>query len=212
MFSLWFLAGTKCGHEEELLREVLLGLGLQDNKLSDLRNVTGVEWRLGLTGSRLSLVQADVKACSTELPNQTLLRYKCDVRKVDLRDHLELQGSLIPALLEFQQLEHLILRGTEISGDLAMVAKCNKLITLDLSKTSVAGELKAIANAVELSYLSLADTKVEGDIKALQNATELRTLDVANTNVFGDMASLRDAKYLQEVNINGTRITGARCF
>ena len=38
------MAGTICGPEEELLRQVLLGLGFKEDQLRDLRDVEGVEW------------------------------------------------------------------------------------------------------------------------------------------------------------------------
>ena len=42
------MAGTsRCLREEELLRQALLGLGLQEDELRDLRDVKGVRWRLG---------------------------------------------------------------------------------------------------------------------------------------------------------------------
>ena len=42
------MAGTKCGHDDELLRQVLLGLGFHRDQLGNLRDVEGVEWRPGL--------------------------------------------------------------------------------------------------------------------------------------------------------------------
>ena len=38
------MAGTKCGHDEELLPEVLLGLGFREDQLGNLRDVKGVKW------------------------------------------------------------------------------------------------------------------------------------------------------------------------
>ena len=38
------MAGTRCGHDEELLRQVLLGLGFKEDELGNLRNVKGVDW------------------------------------------------------------------------------------------------------------------------------------------------------------------------
>ena len=37
------MAGTRCGPEEELLRQVLLGLGFDEDQLGDLRDVKGVD-------------------------------------------------------------------------------------------------------------------------------------------------------------------------
>ena len=140
-----------------------------------------------------------------------LLRNGCNVFRINLCRRTELHGSLSPALCELPELKVLDLKGTKVSGDLAMLASCKRLITLDLSKTNVAGDLKALENVVELKYLSLSGTKVEGDIKALQNATGLFHLYLENTNVSGDMASLREAKQLKYVKIGGSRITGGRC-
>ena len=149
----------------------------------------------------------------SEIPQRMHLRDGCDVVNIHFDDHTELQGSLSPALCELPELESLDLKGTKVSGDLAMLARCKALWKLDLSKTNVAGDVKALGNSVELLFLSLSDTKVEGDIKALQNATKLRDLHLENTNVSGDMASLREAKRLEDdnVKIGGSRITGGRC-
>ena len=141
------------------------------------------------------------------------LREDCDVLTIDFHGHSELQGSLSPALCEFPELYYLRLKGTEVSGDLAMLASCEELSALDLSKTNVTGDLKAVQNARKLWKLSLSNTKVEGDIESLQQLTKLSYLDLENTNVSGDMASLREAKDLQgyNVKITGSRITGGRC-
>ena len=44
------MPGTQCSRDEEVLRQVLLGLGFEEDELSDLHDVEGVDWRLGLQG------------------------------------------------------------------------------------------------------------------------------------------------------------------
>ena len=149
----------------------------------------------------------------SKIPQRMHLREGSDVVNIRFEDRTELHGALSPALCELPLLKSLDLKGTMVSGDLAVLASCKELRTLDLSKTNVAGDVKALENAVELQKLFLSDTKVEGDIKALHKLTKLERLDLENTNVSGDMASLREAEGLEDYNvkITGSRITGGRC-
>ena len=41
------MAGSRCSREEELLRQVLLSPGFEEDELGNMRDVKGVEWRLG---------------------------------------------------------------------------------------------------------------------------------------------------------------------
>ena len=113
-------------------------------------------------------------------------RHDCDVFWIDLGGK-ELQGSLSPAFLNFPKLQYLNLSGTEVSGDLAMLAKCSQLAELDISKT-----------------------KVAGDVKALQNASNLKKLNLSETKIFGEMASLRPLKGLRNLETSGTQIRGGQ--
>ena len=131
-------------------------------------------------------------------------RYGCDVTTVNLLGK-ELRGSLSPALCEFPKLQHLILSGTELSGDLAMLAKCKELNELSLLGTSVAGDLKALREMEKLKVLDLRDTRVYGEVEAVKNASELKHLDLSETNATGALPHLPSLRslYIARTNVYG---------
>ena len=134
-------------------------------------------------------------------------RHGCDVTSMDLLGK-ELKGSLSPALCEFRKLHALGLSGTELSGDLAMLAKCNELIDLHLSKTKVTGDIKSLSNMEKLKVLNLRDTQVFGALEAFKNALDLRYLGLSQTSVTGDLKALEHPVSLKHMDIAQTNVTG----
>ena len=168
---------------------MLLDLGLKDEEVSDLHDVEGVQWWLGLQGCLLRLVGAELKGrpCLPPLSQSWLLRHGCDVFAIILSG-TERQGSLSPQLQQLPKLQYLNLSGTEVSGDLAVLSNSRQLIMLDLSKS-----------------------KVAGNIRALENATRLKELKVSETKILGEMASLRNTRHLEKVDTSGTASRGGVC-
>lgn len=167
--------------EEAALRTVLLDLGLKDSELTDIRNVEGVKW---------------------------YPRYKCKVMEISFRGRKDLNGTLSQSFKELKDLQKLDLSDTKISGDLAVLANCTKMVHLYLRNTLVTGDLAALAEARIITFLDLSNSKVTGDLGALKGV-ELRWVRLSNTRITGDVAVLSTRPQFREVDLSDTDVTGA---
>lgn len=139
--------------------------------------------------------------------NPVHMRNGCDVSGIHINKQ-GLQGSLSAAFHELPKLQELDLSKTKVSGDLAMLAKCNELIMLDLDNTNITGDLKALENAKGLKGLYLSDTRVTGDLETFKNAQKLHFLHLSLTKVTGDLKALENARELTQLYLSQTQVTG----
>ena len=186
-------------------------MGWASRKMSSAICVTLGVWSGDLV-SKGGSFNSSLRPCE-KTPNKTLLRSGCDVLVIDFEGigfwgHAQLHGSLSEAFLELPKLRFLNLKGTEVSGDLAVLEKCNELTRLDLSGMNVTGDLKALENAVGLGDLGLSQTKVAGDLEALKTATKLQFLELSNAKVEGNIEALHMLTKLRSLHLSNTKVEG----
>eukprot|EP01047_Picozoa_sp_COSAG01_P065707 COSAG01_NODE_8926_length_2612_cov_1.803422_1_plen_387_part_10 len=98
-----------------------------------------------------------------------------------------------------------------ISGDIAELASCSELTTLDLSHTRAWGSLGSLGACTQLESIDLVRTRVDGRIEQLAPCRRLTHLDLYQDSfVEGDLDQLmRGCTRLQSLTLYGLpRITG----
>lgn len=128
-----------------------------------------------------------------------------DCRVVQLDIPSPVQGSLDERIRELVDLQHVILFGSNLTGDVALLKENTELNWIWMRDTSVFGDLQSLSALRKLERLNLRGTKVYGDLKSL--SMEFKWLDVSNTKVSGDLKTLRTAK-LENLHLWGTQVTG----
>ena len=115
-----------------------------------------------------------------------LFRYrdKCKVAQISLRGRKDLNGTLSETFKELKDLGGLDLGDTKISGDLAVLANCNKMDRLDLGNTAVTGNLGTL-NGAELTWVRLSNTTIAGDVAVLGTWPRIKEVDLSDTEVTG---------------------------
>jgi len=209
--------------QEEALKAVLKGLGVNKDELQNVRSIKGASWK-GCKVVRISFPSYPLDGLLDgrflELPDLQALNLANTKVKGDLavlKDNTKLEWLVLHesgvsgdlnSLRNARQLEHLDLSGTTVSGDLVAVADATKLQHLDVSGTSVSGDLVAVAKARKLQHLDVSGTSVSGDLVAVADATKLQHLDVSGTRVSGDLAAVAKASKLQRLDVSGSRVSG----
>ena len=130
-----------------------------------------------------------------------------DVIKIEFPGR-DLGGSLHPEIAKLSKLQSLVLRDSNVSGSVDVLANNTELEYLELRNTRVAGQLEDLSKANHLYALDLRGTEVTGDLAALANATYLQGLHLSNRAVLGDLKSLAKMKWLQELDLRGIKVTG----
>ena len=110
---------------------------------------------------------------------------------------------------ELKDLKELDLSDTKISGDLAVLANCTKMLYLFLRNTAVTGDLAALAEARIIQFLDLSNSKVTGNLGALNGSQPLNWVHLSNTRIAGDVAVLNTWPRIQDVDLSDTEVTGA---
>ena len=162
--------------QEEPLKAVMKGLGVKDKELQHYQHLRDHPWT----------------------------RWK-DCRVVQLDIPTPVQGSLDERIRELVDLQHVILFGSNLTGDVALLKENTELNWIWMRDTSVFGDLQSLSALRKLERLNLRGTKVYGDLKSL--SMEFKWLDVSNTKVSGDLKTLRTAK-LENLHLWGTQVTG----
>ena len=207
--------------QEAPLKEVLMTLGLVESDLTDLHDVSGVQWRLNLQsgkpfdsfcvfffGVAVSHFWEVAKIETENFSNTTKLAIEiCQQRRLpsDLRPRW---GVSQPPRKGCKVVEISLREREEVTGTLSpRFSELPDLRELNLRRTEVSGDLLALENLKKLKWLYLSYTKVFGNISALKNLRKLQILDLRKTNVIGDMSSLRSTSLEDDFNIKGTKIT-----
>ena len=115
-------------------------------------------------------------------------------------------ATLSQSFKELKRLQHLDLGDSKISGDLAVLANCTKMLHLVLRNTLVTGNMVALAEARIIQVLDLSNSKVMGNLGAL-DGEKLQRVDLSNSKVTGNLGALNGAD-LSTVRLSNTRIAG----
>ena len=126
---------------------------------------------------------------------------------ISLSGRKDLSGNLSQSFKELKRLQHLDLGDSKISGDLAVLANCTKMLHLVLRNTLVTGNMVALAEARIIQVLDLSNSKVTGNLGALSGA-ELNVVRLSNTRIAGDVAVLSTQRYIREVDLSDSEVTG----
>ena len=132
----------------------------------------------------------------------------CAVKWIHFPSRRDLGGSLHPEIGKLTMLEVLVLRDTNVSGSLDVLANNPKLEWLSLRHTRVTGRLEYLSKAKNLRRLDLTGTEVTGHFAALANFRMLNHLRLSNTAMSGDLESLAKLKRLERLELANLKVVG----
>ncbi|CAE7599892.1 ER2, partial [Symbiodinium sp. CCMP2456] len=130
-----------------------------------------------------------------------------ELRDLWLYNNRNLRGEL-STLAKLVHLEALVLRSTQIRGDLSFVSRMEKMRILNLGETQVAGNLQPLANLTEMTGLGLRNTRVGGDLLPLAEMHKMRYLYLGGTQIQGQLQPLANLTEMIELGLGNTWVGG----
>ena len=198
---------------EALTQQAMTRLTTFDAYVSQIENLTGLEYATNLTSLNLNNNQiSDISALENLTSLTTLWLFVNQISDISALENLTSlttlrlsvnQVSDISALKNLTSLTTLWLSGNQIS-DISALKNLTSLTTLRLFVNQIS-DISALENLTSLTRLYLSNNQVS-DISALENLTSLTWLDLRSNQV-SDISALEDLTSLTTLRLSANQIS-----